>query len=213
MDKLAEKLSEVVLIIIPLSIGYFGGIIYLSAYLSSYSINIHEVDLSVQLVLTYSYKVFYSLPFVLVVVVLLVAYFAIQIKFAKKQREWLIKVFESTLNLTIAALVSCFLIFLLIYHCAQWSADRAAELLWKGDTARVFFNQLPESWELSLGVRQRMTYENCVARNDFRHIISTATVTYALCVVGDGGTEGLVIGQRHEDGRLLPIRDIRHENS
>ena len=212
MDKLAEKLSEVVLIIIPLSIGYFGGIIYLSAYLSSYSVNIHEVDLSVQLVLTYSYEVFYSVPFVSVVFALVAAYTILQTKWAKKPREWVVKKFEPKLNLTIAALVSCFLVFLLIYHCAQWSAERATKELWKGDTARVFFNQLPESWELSLGVRQRMTYENCVARNDFRHIISTASVTYALCIVGDG-TEGLVIGQRHEDGRLLPIRDIRHENS
>jgi hypothetical protein len=213
LDKLAEKLSEVLLVIIPLCVGYFAGIIYLSTYLSNYSINIHEFDLSVQLVLTYSFSVFYSTWFVSLVLLALLAYVVLQTICLTRFRARLVKLFEPRLNMTIGALAACFASFVVVYQCAHWSAVRAAELVWKGETSRVFFSKLPDPSELSLGVRQRIIYGNCVQKNDFRHIISTTSVTYALCLVDKGGTEGLVIGQRHEDGRLLPIRDIGHESS
>jgi len=213
MEKLTEKLADVILVVLPLCIGYFAGIIYLSAYLASYSISIHEFDLSIQLVLAYSFSVFDTSRFFVYVVVAVVAYVLLQTPCAKRPREWLILKLTVKPNAIVVGLVGCFLGFIVLYSCATESAGKAAERVWQGSTSKVLFNQLPESWEISLTTRQRALYNLCVQKNNFKHIISTTSVTYALCVADDTEKEGLVIGQRHDDGRLLPIRDIGHEIS
>lgn len=210
MDKVVEKLSEAFLLIIPLSIGYFSGVIYLSEYLKAFSINIHEIDVGLQLAITYSFPVFYNIGFalLLIAVVLAVTFlngpWHVSIKAKKELGKW--SAVRS--NVVILSMVGCFAAFAVIYICAKSAAREVSSQIWRGQASRILFNSLPSTWELNLGVRQASIYRKCVDRSAFYDIISTPSVTYGLCVLDDG--EGLVIGQRHDDGRILPMRSVRN---
>ncbi|MGO8024482.1 hypothetical protein [Rhizobium leguminosarum] len=212
MDKVVEKLSEAFLLIIPLSLGYFSGVIYLSEYLKAFSINIHEIDVGLQLAITYAFPVFYNIRFglVLIATVLAVTFLYGPWQASIKFNEELGKVLAIRANVVIVTLVGCFAAFAVINICAQAAAREVSSQIWKGQASRVWFNSLPSTWDVSLGVRQALIYRKCVDRSAFYDIISTPNVTYGLCVLEDG--EGLVIGQRHEDGRILPMRSVRNES-
>ncbi|MGO7156587.1 hypothetical protein [Rhizobium leguminosarum] len=211
MDKVVEKLSEAFLLVIPLSIGYFSGVIYLSEYLKSFSISIHEIDVGLQLALIYSFPVFYNIRFglVLILLVLMVTFIYGPWEASKKTKAELKKELAARPKVIVILLVGCFAAFAVIDICAQTAAREVSSQIWKGQASRVWFNALPSTWDLSLGVRQAAIYRQCVDRSAFYEIISTPDVTYGLCVL-EGG-EGLVIGQRHVDGRILPVRSVQDE--
>lgn len=208
MGKILEKLLEIVAASIPIALGYFAGIIYLSAYLSNFSISIHEVDLPIPVVLSYSFNVFSHYLFLLgfgFVVLVTVALStttsgkALCLKISPFISPWAVK----------AALIATLSVVTLefVYFVANCSATEQSDKIWQDEAASVLFRHPLSEHDFVMGPRMSLMFNDCKAQSLFKHIMSTQKFTYALCPIKND--EGILFAQSTDGNSFLALRGLK----
>jgi hypothetical protein len=203
-----DKMSHLIYAVIPPALIYYAGIMYISAYLANFSISIHEVDVSVPLVLSYSLNVFRGPIFVFgLFVAILTSFLMWTSKFSTttvvEVNRFLNSPFGMPLFLTVIALA----IFCLIRSSAINEADKAAKSAWVKSISEVF----PRDFEYndyiltSLG-REMMRF--CVTNASFQFIFSTKDVNFFMCrkIMSSGSV--LILSQQSFGDSGVTIRSI-----
>ncbi|WP_027230247.1 hypothetical protein [Phyllobacterium sp. UNC302MFCol5.2] len=199
MDKLNEKILEVIAATAPLVLAYFAGIAYLSAYLAKFSISVHEVDLPIPIVLSYSFNVFSNPVFLLasigLAIVALLALSDAKLKSVVATRS----------GLAVIMIIGVFVAGLLINKIAQVAADQRSEKVLSGDTAWVSFKAPFSKYEFEMSASTALRFERC--RTGLLHILTTDKYTYAVCRATP--TEGLLLVQSNDGTGFLPLREFK----
>ena len=121
MSKFSEQLTDAFLAIIPISIAYFAGIVYLSFFLSHFSIDFTEVDISIENIFVFSFNVFSEPTFVALVFTtssVVYAYRSDSILINLKRNKNLIDAIKS---FSVIIMLS---IFFIIAEIAKFSAEK-----------------------------------------------------------------------------------------
>ncbi|QND51832.1 hypothetical protein HB779_07900 [Phyllobacterium sp. 628] len=208
MGKTSEKFIDIIAATFPIAFVYLTGIIYLSAYLSSFSISIHEVDLPIPVVLAYSFNVFSHCLFLMgfgLAILIAVGLFATKrgrfvcLKASPYISNWVLK----------ASLIATFSVLMLefIYFVANQSATEQSDKIWKDKAATVFFRQPFSAHDFVMGERTSQMFNECKKQHLYKHIMSTQKFTYALCPVKDD--EGILFAQSIDGNNFLPLRGLK----
>lgn len=199
-----SQLANAVLVAAPLALGYFAGIAYLDAYLSAFSISIHEFEAPLATIVAHSFIVF-SEPGFLALLALTGALAGMAVYGAVLLRRYgrLPPTSRATRLAAFVVPLSLFAVFVGIKSTAEAAARTAAHRIWHQGTAIVIPRQSLKAEDNRLGVRQGLRLDACLKEAAIKHVIATPTRSYALCVIG---REGFLLVHLAEEDRYLPLR-------
>jgi hypothetical protein len=201
-----EKITNLIFAAFPIALGYFAGIVYLSEYLISFSISVNEIDISIPLVISYSFNVFSSKYFIFpTVTVFIILYTLHFIDYFSMLHESVKSIARYNWLFLMTFIISALIVSLFVKYVANVEAKAHARQIWDGNTSTVILKN-STSYNFALGARQKIMYDTCFKQNSFSYIFSSPDITYALCRNANG--EALVFSQK-SDGTLLPIRSLR----
>jgi len=208
MLKLSERLTEVLVAVAPVAVVYFAGIMYISFYLSSFSISIHEIELPIPVVLSYSFNTFSNRIFVASITAIIITIVVLAVIFKRVKYRWL----RVTMLMEIFAIkfamfiLTAMIFFIMVYFSAADSATLNSSDVWNGQSSTVIYNKYLSKFDFDLDIRQEKLLKRCFEQRNIRFIIATNDVTYSICKVTDN--EGLLITQTNQGGVFWPIRDL-----
>jgi hypothetical protein len=192
------------LALVPL--GYFAGFTYLDAFLSAFSISIHEVDAPLATIVAHSYNVFTHQAFLAKLILTIIGALGLTLCFAwlrnngKIPKDTPFRVF-----ILCVALVAAFILFKSVKASAEETARITAHSIWHERGAVTSTRNSFAITDNALSVRQRLRLSNCLASAVIKHVIAISERSYALCVIGK---EGFLLTHVTASDRYLPIRNV-----
>ncbi|MBA4611653.1 hypothetical protein H1W37_08325 [Stappia taiwanensis] len=203
----AQSLTDVALVVAPLALGYFAGIAYLDAFLTAFSISIHEVDAPLATIVAHSYNVFTHAAFIwkllgIGAVIAVLAWIFAQLR----QSDAALKTMRWRYFFLISLPIAAFLTFMSIKASADETARIAAHRIWNEANAIVIPRTTLSVFENRLGVAQRLRFSKCLAGAEIKHLISTPQRSYSLCVIN---SEGFLVIHLSASDRYLPVRRLQ----
>ncbi len=203
----ARALLDASLVAVPLALGYFAGIAYLDAYLSAFSISIHEVDAPLATIVAHSYTVFTHAAFLWKTsLVLLALFFGAVVLWQAKHRKLVATDFPAQPLAFGALLVAGLLIFIAIKASAEETARTAAHRVWNDANAIVIPRKSLSLHDNRLGSQQWVRLEKCLKSARIKHVTATSERSYAICVIDQ---EGFLITHLASNDGYLPLRHLR----
>ena len=203
---LARSLLDACLVAVPLALGYFAGIAYLDAYLSAFSISIHEVDAPLATIVAHSYTVFTHAGFLWkLALVLLVLFGGAVVVWQVRQRQLVSSGFPMHFLVAGAVLVASLTVFIAIKTSAEETARTAAQRVWHEANAIVIPRSSLALLENRLSVQQRLRLSRCLDQATIKHVLATPERSFALCVIAK---EGFLLSHVVASDRYLPIRRL-----
>lgn len=201
-----RSLLDASLVAVPLALGYFAGIAYLDAYLSAFSISIHEVDAPLATIVAHSYTVFTHVDFLWKLALVLLGLFGGAIALRKVQRrQFLSESFPSNFLVAGALLLASLIVFMAIKSSAEGTARTAAQRVWHEANAIVIPRRSLALHESRLSVQQRLRLTRCLDQAAIKHVLATPERSFALCVIAK---EGFLLSHAVASDRYLPIRRL-----
>lgn len=198
-----HQIAELLLAIIPLALGYFSGIIFLSSYLSKFAISIHQIPFDIPTVLSHSYNA--AEPGV--IVFFLIIYLVVATVWVTSSKNETLPDVLRALPIQIGALlVLLTLLFMAAYHSARSAGERRAEAVMNGQASLVTFLAPLDDTRSHISARSRAMLRKCIQGDRLRHIISTSTWVFAYCAATS--REGLVISQHVETAKFAPLKVV-----
>ncbi|WP_156884466.1 hypothetical protein [Stappia stellulata] len=192
--------------IAPLALGYFAGIAYLDAFLSAFSISIHEVDAPLATIVAHSYNVFIHNAFLAKLTLTGVGALGLALGFA-----WLRKTETIPKDTPFRAFILCvlpvvaFILFISVKASAEETARTTAHRIWHEQGAVTSPRNSFAITDNALSVRQRLRLSTCLQGAVIKHVIAIPERSYALCVIGK---EGFLLTHVTASDRYLPIRNM-----
>ncbi|WP_067215768.1 hypothetical protein [Stappia indica] len=203
---LARSLLDACLVAVPLALGYFAGIAYLDAYLSAFSISIHEVNAPLATIVAHSYTVFTHAGFLWwLALILLVLFGGAIVLWQVRQRQLVSSSFPMHFLVAGAILIASLSVFIAIKTSAEETARTAAQLVWHEANAIVIPRSSLALHESRLSVQQRLRLTRCLDQATIKHVLATPERSFALCVIAK---EGFLLSHAVASDRYLPIRRL-----
>lgn len=203
---LARSLLDACLVAVPLALGYFAGIAYLDAYLSAFSISIHEVDTPLATIVAHSYTVFTHPGFLWKLALILLALFGgALVLWQVRQRQLVSTSFPMHFLVVGAVLLASLAVFIAIKTSAEETARTAAQRVWHEANAIVIPRSSLALHESRLSVQQRLRLSRCLDQATIKHVLATPERSFALCVIAK---EGFLLSHVVTSDRYLPIRRL-----
>ncbi|WP_425087147.1 hypothetical protein [Stappia sp.] len=204
--QIADVLLDSAIVIAPLALGYFAGIAYLDAFLSAFSISIHEIEAPLATIVAHSYNVFTHSAFLAKLILIGAGVVAICIAFLTLRRnETIPKTTRLRTILAIALPAAAFLTFLGIKSSAEETARNNSHRIWHEQGSISIPRSSLKAVDNRLGVRQGLRLESCLSTTIVKHVIATPRRSYSICVIGN---EGFLLTHDTNNDRYLPIRFI-----